>query len=247
MNQYPFSVFRKENRRFFYVCFKNEQTGKYQTPISTKKETKAEAIKVAFDWLRDGIPQKGKIINYKKYSLREMAKEADVSKADADFICSELKRRGFLKTHVLEGSKQAIDFISYLTDFWDWEKSPYIKEKLRRNHGLHKRYAIEMSGAIKKYWTSFFNGKILGEITRQDIEAFITHLETLPEQAKKSQEEIDKALKIEIQEGLKNPKRKNATAHSVFLKSQSFPETEERQRKITFTHSHYSMQNHPWK
>jgi integrase len=136
-----------------------------------------------------------------------MAKEADISKADAEFICKELQRRGLLKSCVLEESVQAIDFISYLTDFWDWEKSPYIKEKLRRNHGIHRRYAIEMAGAVNRYWTPFFKGKVLGEITRQDIEAFIVYLESLQEKAEKEQAEIDRALQEENQQ---KPKRKNA-------------------------------------
>jgi hypothetical protein len=136
-----------------------------------------------------------------------MTKEADITKDDAEFICKELKRRGMIKSYVLEESEQAIDFIIYLTNFWDWEKSPYIKEKLRRNHGIHKSYVIEMAGTIKKYWIPFFMCKSLGEITRQNIEAFIYYLESLPEQAEKEQEEIDKALQ---EEKLKTPKRKNA-------------------------------------
>jgi integrase len=167
MKQLPFSVFKKGNRRFYYVRFKNEQTGECLPVISTKKETKA----------------------------------------DAEFICKELQRRGLLKSYILEESVQAIDFITYLTDFWDWEKSPYINEKLRRNHGIHKRYAAEMTGTINRYWSPFFKGKSLGEITRQDIEAFITYLESLPEKAKKEQAEIDKALQEEAEQ---KPKRKNA-------------------------------------
>ena len=185
--------------------------------ISTKKETKAEAIQIAFKRLKNGIPKKGEIIDFKKFTLRDMAKEADITKGDAEFICKELKRRSQLKSYVLEESIQSIDFVSYLTDFWDWEKSPYIKEKLRRNHGIHKPYALEMTGIINKYWVPFFKSKALGEVSRQNIEAFITYLETLLEQARQEQAKIDKALQeeaeieqAEIQAGLKRPKRKNA-------------------------------------
>jgi len=38
MKQLPFSVFKKGQRRFFYVRFKNEQTGEYLPVISTKIE-----------------------------------------------------------------------------------------------------------------------------------------------------------------------------------------------------------------
>jgi integrase len=34
---------------------------------------------------------------------------------------------------------------------------------------------------VKKYWVPFFSGKLLGEITRQDVEAFIDYFETLPQ------------------------------------------------------------------
>jgi len=197
MNHFPFIISKRKDRRFYSVCFKNGQTGKYFTELSTKKETEAEAIQIALEWLKDGIPQQGRRFSLKDYSLRDMAKKIDATRVDAEFICKELQRRGLLKSFVLEESVQATDFIAYLTDFWDWEKSSYIKEKLRRNHGIHKRYALEMAGAINRYWMPFFKGKALGEITRQSIEAFITHLESLPEQAKLEQTKIDRALQAE--------------------------------------------------
>jgi len=101
MKHLPFSIFKKNDRRFFSVRFKNEQTGKYLPAISTKKETESEAIQIAFDWLKNGIPKNDEVIDSKKYTLRNMAKEADISKADADFICKELQRRGLLKSYVL--------------------------------------------------------------------------------------------------------------------------------------------------
>ena len=70
MKHLPFSVFKRQDRRFFSVRFKNEQTGEYLPAISTKKETEKEAIQTAFEWLKDGIPKKGEKIDLKKYSLR---------------------------------------------------------------------------------------------------------------------------------------------------------------------------------
>jgi integrase len=106
-----------------------------------------------------------------------MAKEAVISKADAVFILKELQRRGLLKSYVLSETAAAVPFGEYLADFWDWEKSPYIKEKRRKNHGIHRRHVLDMSGAVKKYWIPHFEGKLLGEVTRQDIEGFFTVME----------------------------------------------------------------------
>ncbi|MDR1306628.1 MAG: hypothetical protein LBK74_03535 [Treponema sp.] len=55
----PFSVLKRQDRRFYTARFKNEQIGKYLPEINTKKETENEAIQTAFEWLRAGIPQQG--------------------------------------------------------------------------------------------------------------------------------------------------------------------------------------------
>ena len=107
MKHLPFLVFKRGERRFYSICFKNEQTGKYLTAISTKKDTKAEAIQTAFEWLKNSIPKKGEAIQIKKYLLRDMLKESDTSKADTEFICKELQRRGLLKSFVIEKSVQS--------------------------------------------------------------------------------------------------------------------------------------------
>ncbi|MDR2587962.1 MAG: site-specific integrase [Spirochaetales bacterium] len=174
----PFSIFRRTGNRFFYVSFKNPKTGEYLPAISTRQETEKKAITQAFEWLKDGIPRRGEVIPLKKYSLRDMAREADVSPEDCLFICGELKRRGLLKSFVLAETPAAIPFADFLDNFWDYDNSPYIKEKLRKNHGIHKRYTAEMRATAGKYWLPFFAGKMLGEITRQDLEGFMSHIET---------------------------------------------------------------------
>jgi integrase len=94
-----------------------------------------------------------------------------------------------------------------------------------------------MTGAINKYWGPFFKGKVLGEITRKDIETFITNLETLPERAKQEQAEIDRALQEEaereqtgINAGLNKPKRKNAALKKPWIIR--FPTTAKRKNTI---------------
>ncbi|MFP3089181.1 tyrosine-type recombinase/integrase [Treponema sp. TIM-1] len=181
----PFSVFKRANRPCYVVAFKNPQTGKYLPPISTRQVSESAAIQTAFGWFRDGIPQQnGKTIDIKRYSLREMAKDTDLAPDDVDFIIGELQHRGILKKAVLAGTRQDRDFPDFLINFWDYDNSPYVKEKLRKNHGIHRRYCREQSGAVQKYWAPFFSGKLLGEIRRQDIEAFIEYFETLPQKGK---------------------------------------------------------------
>jgi integrase len=195
----PFSVFKRANRPCYLVAFKNEKTGTYLPPISTRQTDEAAAIKTAYEWYRQGVPKKDKVIDLKEYTLRDLAKEADL--ADASFIVNELKRRGLLKSAVLTDTKQDRDFAEFITNFWDYDNSPYIREKLRKNHGIHRRYCYEQLGAVKKYWVPYFTGKLLGEITRQDIGSFIEYFENLPETKKERIPQSAKRRNVIIQAG----------------------------------------------
>jgi integrase len=172
MAHLPFSVFRREGRCFYYVQFKDKK-GDYLPAVSTKQTSEAEAIETAFKWLREGRPTKnGSRIGI---SLQEALREVKTT-AEADFVCRELKRQGLLKTYVITESKQAVDFSAYLQNFWDYDTSPYIKEKLRKNHGIHRNYTVGQKLSAEKYWMPFFKDRLLGDITRQDIENFIDDL-----------------------------------------------------------------------
>lgn len=150
--QLPFSVFKRSGRRFYLVSFKNEKTGEYFPSISTKQDSEKAAIETAFKWLPEGIPAKAGPIPAEKYTLRKMAEAATLSKTDAEYICQELVRRGFLESYILAGTRPAIGFIDFLTEFWDFEKSPYVKEKLRKNHGIHKMHCNQQWKNIANYW-----------------------------------------------------------------------------------------------
>ena len=116
----PFSVFKRANRPCYLVAFKNEKTGTYLPPISTRQTDETAAIKTAYEWFKNGVPQKDKVVNLKEYTLRDLAKEAD--KADAGFIVNELKRRGLLKSAVLTDTKQDKDFSEFITKIGKTEK-----------------------------------------------------------------------------------------------------------------------------
>ena len=174
MNNYPFSVFKRANRPCFLVSFKDAD-GKYLSPVSTKKKDHDEAVKVAFQWLRDGIPQKQEAINVHDLFLKDTVRKIK-SFDEAETILSELKRTGWIKSAVLKETPAAEFFCSFLKTFWDWETSPYIKEKLRKSHGIHKRHCSIQGRAIVLYWEPFFNGRYMGEITSSDIDAFINFM-----------------------------------------------------------------------
>jgi integrase len=175
----PYSIFKRANRPYYLVSFKDEITGQYLPAISTKQLTKAGAVKTAIQWLRDGIPQKGSTaIDLQKLSLRSLFRDAALTLDDAAFFIEELKRRGLIRSAVFAGTKQDRDFGQFLEDCWTWDKSDYIAEKLRRNHSIHRTYTKSQLLSARKYWLPAFTGKLLGELTREDIEGFVKSFET---------------------------------------------------------------------
>jgi hypothetical protein len=180
MNAYPFSVFKRNDRPFYLVSFKDD-AGNFLPPVSTKKKTEDEAMKIAFNWLRDGIPQKQvsltetPALRVNDLSLKDVVRKIK-TKDEALTLLNELKRLNWVKSFVLSDTPGAVDFIAYLKDFWDWENSPYIKEKMRRAHGIHKCHCKNQLQAVGKYWEGFFKGRYLGDITAEDMDAFITFM-----------------------------------------------------------------------
>ena len=176
MARLPFSVYKRAGRRNYYVEFKNTSTGQYLPALNTKCETEAEAIQIAFQWLKDGIPTKGTAVPVKTFTLRDMARQVDVSAADCEYICKELKRRGLLKSYTLSGTKAALPVGDFLVEFWDYGISPYIKEKLRKKHGISKNYTVGQMRNVETYIAPFFNNKMMGELERADILKFVDYM-----------------------------------------------------------------------
>ncbi|ULQ59171.1 site-specific integrase [Brucepastera parasyntrophica] len=173
----PFSITKPSDRSYYYVAFKNEKTGRYSTKISTRQKVKSEAVKTAYDWYVNGIPQKDKTINIEKMTVFESVKNTDFSSDDAESLIKILKKKGLIKSAVITGSKQDIELEQFMLDFWTFDKSPYVKEKLRKNHSIHRRYVARQYGAVKNYWVPHFRGYLLGSLTKTSINEFMAGFE----------------------------------------------------------------------
>ena len=88
-----------------------------------------------------------------------------------------LEKAGFYNAMLLnlEDNKDNLpdDYISDITRFWDWKESPYIREKLRKEHGIHRWYCKGQKSNIAMYWMPFFKGRLPREITAKDADDFI--------------------------------------------------------------------------
>jgi integrase len=118
-------------------------------------------------------------MNVNHLVLRDTARKIG-TKAEAEILLKEMKRQGWINSYTLTDTPAAQYFTEFLITFWNWDISTYIKEKRRKNHGIHKYHCTRQGNAVKQYWEPFFRGRFLGDITKTDIDDFINHMGDKP-------------------------------------------------------------------
>ena len=165
----------------FYAALINQETGLSLTAKSTGTKSRDEALLIVADWLKNGIP-KGKQKKPRTLGqlsdLKEILKvcnTVELTSEDALAIAEVLKKRGLLSLPAVRPEKGKTDFIMFLREFWDYEKSSYIREKLALGHSIGKRHAYETTHRLHHY-EPFFTGKKLESVTRADLKEFSMQL-----------------------------------------------------------------------
>ena len=171
-NTYPFSLSKRKNSPYYMVRFKDMATGQYLSGLSTGKTDKNEAIQQAFLMMQDSTLRKKNERKRKQLLIRS----AELDETDLMFALEEAKRRGLISSVTVTSEANSRKVIDYLVEFWDWEKSPYIQEKLRQGHSIHKNHAVNMAKFVGKYWKDYFGEMTLGELTKTKIRGMFDEL-----------------------------------------------------------------------
>lgn len=178
VQEFPFTISKRKDSKFYSVRFKDEINGGYLPAISTKQTDKREAIKTALEWYSSGRVNRanGKKETIENLSIYETLRKSDIGTDEADKILSLLTERGILKSYVKAGTRSDIPFSRYLETFWTWDKSEYIMEKLKCGKNIGKSHVEENFRMVGNYWTPYFKDALLGELTRQSLKDFQSHL-----------------------------------------------------------------------
>lgn len=162
----------------FYAALIDQETGLTLTAKSTGTKNRDEALLIVADWLKNGIPR-GKQrkprtlnqLNDMKGILRA-CRTVELTTEDALAIAGILKNRGLLEVGFSKTSTGQKALITFLKEFWDYENSPYIRDKLAHGHRITRRYCHEALLIIAKHWASYFGNKPLNAVNRQDLRDF---------------------------------------------------------------------------
>lgn len=165
-----FSLSKRTDSPFWYVSFKNPYTQKYGTKKSTGVASKAEAMKIAYQRM---FTEKENALVPILDALRGM----NLTPADASSIIEILDKKHLISTILTKSDAGAEIFTDFLSRFWNYETSPYVKEKLHKNHSIHKKYVKENRNCVEIHWKPFFDGIPIAKITKADLNAFMDSLD----------------------------------------------------------------------
>jgi len=176
MGDRRFYLYQRKNG-VFYAEFLDLQTGQRVLYRSTGTKIREDALITVGKWLEGGLPS----ANGRKRRIKEVAdlktamsfiKSGVFGEGEAMEMALALKGRGLISLGVTPagiGNKPLVDF---LYEFWNYEKSPYLRD--RRAHGKYitKRSCIEAARIIKGDWQPYFKEKTISNLTRNDLREF---------------------------------------------------------------------------
>jgi integrase len=165
-------------KNVYYAALINQQTGLPLTAKSTGTANRDEALLIIAEWLKNGLPtgkQKEPRTLEHISDVKEILKacrSVELTADDAMAIAMILKNRGLLDVGISKTGPGQRSLIQFLKDFWNFDRSAYIRDKLAHGHRITRRYCHEALLIITKHWEPQFQSKPLNTINRQDIREF---------------------------------------------------------------------------
>lgn len=181
----PYSIF-KRHTGIYYVQFRMSD-GSRSTSKSTGCRTRVEAERKAMEWVVNGqIPAR---INSKqdsdayssvdKIKILNDLRTTDFSTEEIKSIIKILKERNYITSAVIHKSPEDRPIEDFLLNFWDFENSPYVKEKKLKNQSIHQSYCATMRSRVMIYWLPMLAGRSVGSITRKDVQEIFNNEDVL--------------------------------------------------------------------
>ena len=102
--------------------------------------------------------------------------KSTLSESEVRQVVKAMTEKNYISGAVFVKTPQAETFGHFLKRFWNFDKSPYIQQKVAKGHMIHRRYALNMYNRCLNYWIPGYGRKPVGTITKEDIEKVMLKL-----------------------------------------------------------------------
>ncbi|EID85038.1 Site-specific recombinase XerD [Treponema sp. JC4] len=192
----------RNNSGYYKVIFVDPKTGALSVGKSTHTKDKIEAAVMASEWLKNSVPNARSnsrkfnaasdktsvdILNIASRLEKQEALELialltkkfnlNISDAKAETVTPSGEEKTLQKPQKKAARPASIKLIPYLLEFWNFEKSEFIKRHLAYGHSMTKRHTDMMLGLVRNYWQPYFGDDItIQELDRTDLDDFFFYL-----------------------------------------------------------------------
>jgi len=173
----------KRQNGIYYVEFIDKTSGKKMTARSTGETDKIKAQVKAELWKVNGIPT-GR--TRKPRPIEEAAgieavirtiRKSDFNSDDAMRIVSTLKTMELIDIVAVKNTgRGAVPFVQFLETFWNYDESPYIRDRIAHGYRFSRRYAHECQRRVSNTLKPFFGDKKLNCVTVDDLKTLSNQL-----------------------------------------------------------------------
>jgi integrase len=167
----------------YYAEFVDPETGRKLSARSTGERDRDKALlKIAF-WKANGLPT-GRTRRLRPLevaagldAILKSIRKTDLNGDDALRIVNALKDRGLIDIAAVKATgRGAVPFVQFLENFWDYDHSEYIKDRLSHGYRFSRRYARECQNRLKSVLAPFFKDKKLNCVTTEDLKKLSNEL-----------------------------------------------------------------------
>lgn len=174
----PYLLYKTSNNIYYAEILLPD--GSHTNKKSTGCKIRADTERTVMGWIVNGtIParlngKENKKIDVNKIALLNNLRNYDFTPEEVKTIAEILKNRKLIQSFVVYASPQSKLIEEFLEEFWNFDTSPYIREKKLRGQSIHRDYCVSLHARLKRYWYPHITGKSVGEITREDITGIFT-------------------------------------------------------------------------
>ena len=190
----PFYLTKNEHG-YYRACFVNQQTGVVTVAKSTHTKNKTEAMMIATDWYKNGVPKgttnsrtpfiqnQSSGLNLKNLVARLTDKEAFElysllnSKLNLSETTLSTGSDSTIKTIKKRISTTRIKLYEFMLNFWDYDNSEFIQRYIAHGNNMTKGHAKNMQSLVRNYWLPYFGEEMfVDELDKTMLDDFFFYL-----------------------------------------------------------------------
>jgi integrase len=169
-----FCVYKRPSGIYYAELF-DPDTGARIASLSTKKRHRDEAVVMAHDWAENGLPsssgKRQSIVQRAEIDeILRLIRASQLEASAAMRIVRELRSQGLIDLDAREYKGPGMEpFGTWLQDFWKFDTSSYIADRIAHGQRATRRHCQDMEGRAREIESIVGSALLLRDVKRSHL------------------------------------------------------------------------------